>query len=78
MEWLTFPGLGDGELEFVDVGVVDSLSENLSSSWGGDVADCNAGSIKKYLITHKIQQTEHNKYTNYKINHTTIFIIPMF
>ena len=46
LEWLTpTPGLGDGELEFVDVGVVESLSENLSSSWGGDVVDaCNDGS----------------------------------
>ena len=39
MEWFAInPGLGDGELEFVDVGVVDNLSEKRSSSFGGEDA----------------------------------------
>lgn len=47
MEWLRLPpGLGEGELELVDVGVVDSLSENRSSSCCGDVVDCIGGSAE--------------------------------
>ena len=41
LEWLTNPGLGEGELEFVDVGVPDKFVK-LSSSAG------NVASTKTY------------------------------
>ncbi len=39
LEWFTRPGLGDGELEFVDVGVVPSIAFEIKSSSIGEVAN---------------------------------------
>ena len=46
LEWLVSPGLGEGELEFVEVGVPDKLVAMWSSFSDGDVAN-NAISAKR-------------------------------
>ena len=55
MEWLAFKlGLGEGELEFVDVGVpmFMYLSWSGSSLSGGDDANTGPAALKNFHLTH--------------------------
>lgn len=59
LEWLTSPGLGEGELEFVDVGVggVVIILLNKSSS-PGDVANSDVSTENKGN-PHQLHYTDH-------------------